>query len=567
MRKNTLTAVLDHVQDPVLLIEKKNASLVCSFCNKAAQRYFFSTGDQPTKRVAAIALNEFFPEPVSLEKIRGAIAQSFDRALKSDPASAPSPLEVALEGPFTGVESTLTFRFVPLTTTSIALYGRVTPVKSRRQEPDLLEYQDATTGLMNRQALKIIVQKEISRAQRDNDPMACLFLMLHNFKEINQHHGHHVGDLLLENTGVRVREVVRQSDYVFRWEGTNLVVLLPRLATNLDVAIVAEKLHEAVVMPYRFRELDIAPGCHIGISLFPDDATTYEELINRANSAVIEAERQQIPFVLYDNGLHTRAVERLTVRSGIQRAFEKGEFEVYYQPILFPDGRIAGAEALMRWNHAERGVLSPESFIGIAEESHLITLIDKVAIYSVCRSLANWNRFPDLFISLNISAKDLLDSTLASVVKQAIEDSGLRDPSRIRMELTESRLVARTDVTSTSIAGLQDIGVETWIDDFGRGQSSLSYLKHLPVTTVKIDRDFIRDIDTSAEDLDYLQSIVTTIRSRGKNVVMEGISTAEQHQLVASLPISYLQGFYFAGPMRAKQFEQLLDSAAVLPLH
>ena len=555
MRREALHEVLNLLEDPILFLKKRGACLVCTFANDTAQLYFDPENRLGTTR-RETPLDHIFPDENS---------RSVVQALAED-ALAGTPRTDEIPGPFPGVQATVRFRGDKLSNGTIVLRGSVIPGTSERRIPDAMEYQDATTGLMNRHALKVIMDKESSRARRDGEPMACLFVMLHNFKEINQHHGHHVGDLLLENTGVRTREVIRRSDYVFRWEGTNLVVLLPHLATSLDVAIVADKLVEAVTLPYRFRTYDIAPGCHIGVALFPDDADTTEGLINCANSAVIEAERRRIPFLLYDAGMHDRAVERLTIRSGIQRAFERGEFEVYYQPILHPDGRIAGAEALMRWNHAERGLLSPQSFIEIAEESHLITLIDKVAIFSVCRTLADWNRFPDLFISLNISARDLADATLVQVVQQAMSDHNMSDPGRIKLELTESRIVERSTVSQTAVADLQALGIDTWIDDFGTGQSSLTYLKHLPVSTVKIDKDFVRDITTSPDDLAYFRSIIDTIRSRSKQVVLEGIATAEQHRLVKSLPVTYLQGFYFAGPMRAHEFEKLLSSAAVLPL-
>ncbi|TVR70575.1 MAG: bifunctional diguanylate cyclase/phosphodiesterase [Spirochaetaceae bacterium] len=547
MKRNVLRTTLDLMNDPVLLLAKRGDTFYCRFANTAARNSFFDF--EPAGRIRrGIPLQTSIPR----ETIRSAIERVATGTLQ-DSRSTESVTGFTLQGTL-------------LPGRVVALVARATSSPENAKSADQPDYRDATTGLMNRQALRLIAEKEIAGATRSSEPMACLFLMLHNFKEINQHHGHHVGDLVLENTGIRVREVIRRSDYVFRWEGTNLVVLLSRLATPLDVAIVAEKLFEAVTLPYRYRDTDLAPGCHIGVALFPEDATDYDELVNRANSAVIEAERRRLPFVLYDSVLHDRAVERVTIRSGIQRAFERGEFEVYFQPILHLDGSIAGAEALMRWNHAERGLLSPDSFIEIAEESHLITLIDKVAIFSVCRTLADWAQYPGFFISLNISARDLADATLRQVIQQAMDDFGLTDPGRIKLELTESRLIERATVSYTTVADLQAIGIETWIDDFGTGQSSLTYLKHLPVTTVKVDREFIQDITNDPADLDYFHSIVNTVRSRGKDIVVEGITTKEQYDLATTMPVRYLQGFYFAQPMRAEEFEKLLKSASLLPL-
>ncbi|MFP4151396.1 MAG: EAL domain-containing protein [Alkalispirochaeta sp.] len=428
-----------------------------------------------------------------------------------------------------------------------------------------LEYQDPVTGLLNRRSIRLVTDREIKRADRGTPTLAMLFVMLRNFKEINQMHGHTVGDLLLENTGIRIRETIRNSDYVFRWEGTNLVVLLPELATPLDALIVAEKIQSAVTVPYRFRGLDLAPACHIGISLYPTDASDPDELFNCANSAVIEAERQHQPVLHYDHQTHQAASDRLFLRTGLQRAFERGELELYYQPIVDLDGVIRGGEALMRWNHPDRGLLGPGDFIGIAEDSRLIAPIDKVALYHAARSVVAWSNKYDLFLTLNISATNISDSSLPVVVEQAISDAGLTDPGRLKLELTESRTIENQKYSRSAMEELTEMGVDIWIDDFGTGQSSLSYLKHLPVSTVKIDKDFIAELGQNQEDIDYLEGIINTIRSRGKHVVVEGVTTRDQYELLRTLPIDYLQGFYFSRPVPASEFELLLAKGSLLP--
>ncbi|MFO8043543.1 MAG: EAL domain-containing protein [Alkalispirochaeta sp.] len=419
--------------------------------------------------------------------------------------------------------------------------------------PPSLADQDPVTGLLSRRSLPLIVEQELSRARRTgNPPIALLFVMLRDFKQINQMHGHRVGDLLLENSGLRIRETVRKSDFVFRWEGTNLVVLLPDLATRLDAILVAEKLHSAVTIPYRFRGLDLAPGCHVGIAIFPDDTIDADELFNCANSAVIEAEQQDQPFLYYDYLTHQKASDRLTLKTGLQRAFERNELELYYQPIVRRDHSVAGAEALMRWNHPTRGILGPASFIELAEDSRLIGPIDKLALYGACRQLHAMQDTPDLFLTLNVSATNLADPAFPSIVSQAIRDTGLADPTRLKLELTESGTGEHRDRFVAVMTEIQSLGVEIWIDDFGTGQSSLSYLKYLPVSTVKIDKDFVTELGTDASDIDYLRGIVETVRSRGKPVVIEGVGTEAQLHLVSDLNVEYLQGFYFARPMPAE---------------
>lgn len=424
--------------------------------------------------------------------------------------------------------------------------------------PTLTE-QDPVTGLLSRRSLPLIVEQELSRARRTgNPPIALLFVMLRDFKQINQMHGHRVGDLLLENSGLRIRETVRKSDFVFRWEGTNLVVLLPDLATRLDAILVAEKLHSAVTIPYRFRGLDLAPGCHVGIAIFPDDTIDADELFNCANSAVIEAEQQDQPFLYFDHLTHQKASDRLTLKTGLQRAFERNELELYYQPIVRRDHSVAGAEALMRWNHPTRGVLGPAAFIELAEDSRLIGPIDKLALYGACRQLQAMQDTPDLFLTLNVSATNLADPAFPSIVGQAIRDTGLADPTRLKLELTESGTGEHRERFVTVMTEIQSLGVEIWIDDFGTGQSSLSYLKYLPVSTVKIDKDFVTELGADASDIDYLRGIVETVRSRGKPVVIEGVGTEAQLHLVSDLNVEYLQGFYFAQPMPAEDLMQFI---------
>ncbi len=443
---------------------------------------------------------------------------------------------------------------------------------SSAQQEDLLdgrsgryEFQDPVTGLLNRRSIKVVTDREMKRADRGTPTMAMLFVMLRNFKQINQMHGHTVGDLLLENTGIRIRDTIRKSDYVFRWEGTNLVVLLPELATPLDALIVAEKIHSAVTVPYRFRGLDLAPDCHIGISLYPTDATEVDDLFNCANSAVVEAERLALPVLHYNEETHRSASERLHLRTGLQRAFERNELELYYQPIVDRDGVIRGAEALMRWNHPERGLLGPASFIGIAEDSRLIGPIDKLALYNAARSIVAWTADEDLFVTMNISAINITDSSLPVVVGQAIRDAGLTDPGKLKLELTESRTIENHEYSQAAMDELNRMGVDIWIDDFGTGQSSLSYLKHLPVSTVKIDKDFIAELGENEEDIEYLKGIINTIRSRGKRVVIEGVGDHSQFDLVKNLPIDFMQGFYFARPVPAAAFHELVKKKTPLP--
>ncbi len=430
------------------------------------------------------------------------------------------------------------------------------------------EYLDPLTGLFNRRSLRVVLDREVVRLQRgaSEKPGSLLFVMLKNFKQVNQMHGHHIGDLLLENTGLRAKQAVRTSDYVFRFEGTNLVVLLPELSRDTDAAIVAQKIHDEITMPYRFMEIDITIDCHVGVAVFPDDGTDVDTLIHASNSAVVEAEKQKLPFLLYDESLHSRAVERVTMKTGLQRAFERNELELYFQAIVHVDGTIAGAEALIRWNHPTRGLLEPASFLQMAEETGLISPIDKLALFTVCATLVRWSHYPDIFVTINISAADLLREHLPGTVERALQDAGSPDPQRLKLELTETKSVRTASVGMDALSALAAIGTDIWIDDFGTGESSLSALSRYPARTVKIDKEFVKDLTRHNSGVEYLSGIVSSIRSLGKEVVLEGISDAEQRAIVSSLDVSYHQGYYYSDPMPTTEFEALLELGGPLPI-
>lgn len=428
------------------------------------------------------------------------------------------------------------------------------------------EFRDPLTGLYNRRSLNAMLDRELARARREHNSdtlRAILFIHLRNFKDINQTLGHQIGDLLLENTGLRIRESVRDSDLIFRFAGSNLVVLLTNISRSVDAAVVAQKIHESVIVPYRYREQDIVIPCHIGVSLFPQDGEEGEALVQQANSAVIEAQKRDQPFLLYDEALHDRAVRRMALRSELNRAFGEGQLRVHYQPIVTLDGGIVGVEALIRWLHPTRGMIPPGEFIPVAEESGAISAIDKWALYAVTSRLADWHSRFGIFASVNLSAGELNDSYLPDVVKGALATGGI-PPEALRLEITESRCMDNPELAIQRIREVREAGVEVWIDDFGTGQSSLSYLKRLPVSVIKIDKMFADDLAEGDQEEAYLESIVRSIRARGKDVVIEGVTTAEQIPVLERIGCAYAQGYYFSRPLSEEALEEVLIRGSVI---
>jgi len=422
------------------------------------------------------------------------------------------------------------------------------------------EFLDPVTGLFNRRSMNVILEKEIYKANRATFPVqhAIMFVSLMESAELHQTFGPEYADLLVENTGLRIRQAVRESDYVFRFEGFDMLVLLTNITRPEDAMVVAKKVHEEIGVPYSYGGMDVKVDSIIGLSVFPGDGDTADALISHANSALLEARRRHLPYCMYERATHELALARVTLRSELQRAFELRQFVLHYQPFVDADGRPKGVEALIRWNHPTRGLLMPAAFIDLAEETRLIGAIDRWALFEVCRQLASWSDLPDIFASINISARDLLDEYLVEVVRLALDSAGGVDPSRLKLELTERISMDDPETSIETMKTLIDLGVDVWIDDFGTGQSSLSYLKHLPAEVLKIDKVFVDQIADNDDDREYLMSIARAIRSRGKRIIIEGVATREQMEQLGTIDCELLQGYYFAKAVGAEDVRRIL---------
>lgn len=441
----------------------------------------------------------------------------------------------------------------------------VTEIESRLTR---YEYFDPLTGLFNRRSLDVVLDKEIFKTERGGSKAhhAVLFLQLRDFGRVNETYGAEIADLLIENTAVRIKEQVRDSDYVFRFEGSSIAVLLTQVANGADVAIVADKIHEAVTMPYQFRGITISLEAHIGIAVYPTNAETSGELVRCATAAVREAKRTGEAYSVYNRKLHADALARLRLKTELQAAFSNEEFELYFQPFVTAEGSVVGAEALIRWNHPTRGLLGPVHFIRVAEETGIVRAIDTWALFAVCRLAAAWVKHTDCFVSINLCAEDLLDENLPSVVEQALRQADDLGPGHLKLELTERIAMEEPEGAVRTIETLEKMGVEVWIDDFGSGISSLSYLRRLPARRLKIDKSFVDEIHTSDQERAYLGDIMSLVRTRGKGHVVEGVVNRDQLTILQEMGLELAQGFYFSPPLPADVFESLLQSRRQLPL-
>ena len=422
------------------------------------------------------------------------------------------------------------------------------------------EYRDPVTGLFNRRSLGVILEKEIEKAKLSErrEPRAVLVMGLHDMDAVRQLHGYEISDLLLENTGIRFRKALRPNDYVFRFDGNELAAVLTDIPDKADLASLASSVLAEVTTPYRFHDMDITLTCSLGISLYPDDGEDADVVTRNSLTAMMEARRRGEPFLIFDAELHETANRQLRLQGELSNAFRGSELFLEYQPMVTRVGHIAGAEALIRWRHPTRGVLPPMEFIPLATRSGQIDKIGRWVVFNACEQARRWMDMRDMFVSINLSASEFRGPHLVDNLTRAMKRAGDLPPDRIRLEITETESMMDPEATINRMLDLRNIGVEVFIDDFGTGHSSLSYLKELPATTLKIDKSFIQHVDAQEEERRFIRSLVEIIKVRKKMVIVEGVSSPAQAGLTRSLPCDLLQGYLFSPPVPAQDFEKLL---------
>jgi len=423
------------------------------------------------------------------------------------------------------------------------------------------ESRDPHTGLFNRKSLEMLLDMEILKAQKDpkNQLRGLLFIGIENLTDINRNLGHDIGDYLIENTGLRIRESIRNGDFVFQFQHDELVVILSYLAKASDAALVADKLIHAIGAPYRYQDNDVALACRIGVALYPDDANDQRSLVRHAIAALNEAVRTKSPYKLYDAGMHALAAERFSMEAHLRQALEDSQFELFFQPIVAACGDVEGVEALIRWNHPERGVVPPGEFIHLAAENGLLKSISRWVLFSAIRKVGALYKHHQIYVSVNLTASDLEDENIVHMVDAALKQRNGLPASALKVEITESECMERADVAIPRIQALEEMGVQVYVDDFGTGQSSLSYLKDLPASAIKIDRSFVEALLDHPEDVSFLDHIIHLVKLRGKRVIAEGVTSSGQERLLKTLGCDALQGFRYSKPIAAADLKKFLS--------
>lgn len=420
-----------------------------------------------------------------------------------------------------------------------------------------LAYFDTLTGLPNRTSLMQTLKVALNRAVINQSVVAVLFLDLDRFKLINDTLGHDAGDLLLKAVADRIRRCVRENDFVARLGGDEFTVVLEDMVSLDNVAHVAEKICSSLSSPFVFLQQKMFLSTSIGISLFPNDADDVTTLLKHADSAMFRAKESRNHYSFYKHGMEDEIARRIELENDLRQAVADSALSLYFQPqFSSADDQLIGVEALLRWDHPKLGVLTPDKFVPLAEESNLINDIGLMVVRKACRQACIWHkRGHRLRVAVNLSARDLQAVGMRDRLNEIIRQEGA-DPSMLEFEITETVLLENPDQMIEELRCLRDMGITLAIDDFGSGYSSLNYLRRLPVDLIKIDRSFIVDLSEGEENKSLVEGIIALTHSMGMKTMAEGVETQAQRDLLVQLGCDYLQGYYFARPLRVEEFEQ-----------
>ncbi|HYZ11317.1 MAG TPA: EAL domain-containing protein [Actinomycetota bacterium] len=428
----------------------------------------------------------------------------------------------------------------------------------KRFETQLIEQSvvDPLTGLPNRRSF--VERLREARVGPGGRHLAVLFLDLDRFKVVNDSLGHQAGDRLLVAVGARLQEAIRPTDLVATFGGDEFAVLCRGVRGEAQAVAIAERLAQAVSEPFTVEGDDVYITASTGIALAAEGLSP-DDLLRAADTAMYRAKRWARPHQVFDEAMRVRSAERLSMESALHRALERSEFRLHYQPaVAISDGSVVGVEALLRWEHPERGLVLPAEFIPVAEESGLIVPIGRWVLEEACRQADRWRRFGrETWLSLNLSAHQLTAPGLVDEVRTALQTTAT-DPARLHLEITESALMADTEGAARVIRSLKELGVRVSIDDFGTGYSSLAHLKRLAVDTLKIDRSFVDGLGREPEDTAIVMAVLGMAHSLGLSVVAEGVETEEQAEALRDLGCTTAQGFLFARPEPAEAVSRLL---------
>ena len=513
-------------------------------CNQAAACMFGY--DSPEELMAVPVVNVYdtaSDREVFLTKLKSErrFTNHEMRVRRKNGESAWAMLNVSLLDDDSGVASIVEGTLVDITQRKVA-----------EERVQSLAYYDALTGLPNRTLLRDRLSNALATARRQKHKVAVLFFDLDRFKTINDSLGHSVGDLLLQDVAERLKSCAREEDTVARLGGDEFLIVLTHVNDIPGAAVSAERFMDAMTARFVVRGHSLSIGCSLGISIFPEDGADSETLIKHADAAMYSAKdggRNNFQFFTAD--MNAQAVERLALENGLRLALDKEDLFLVYQPQMdIATGTISGLEALLRWQHSELGLVPPDKFIRIAENSGLIVPIGEWVLRTACSQARKWQDegLPAVSIAVNVSAVQFRQQGFCELIRTVLRETGLA-PHYLELELTESLLLGNADVTLSVLQELKAMGLTLAIDDFGTGYSSFSYLKRFPVSKLKIDRSFVRDVAVNPDDAAITIAIISMAKSLNLKVIAEGVEDEAQMSFLRAHQCDEIQGYYFSRPL------------------
>lgn len=435
----------------------------------------------------------------------------------------------------------------------------VTDRKQSEETIHHLAYHDALTDLPNRRMYVQQLSKEMMQAKRFQSSLAVLFLDLDRFKDVNDSFGHDVGDMLLIEASKRLQACLKPGDVVARLGGDEFTIMQNQLLDRNEATALAEQIMYQLQRPFELDGHVFNVSCSIGIALYPQDGDNPEDLLKRADTALYTVKsRGKNGYDFFDPSMEAKSLERILMENEMRKAIEQEQFQIYYQPkIDIATSAMTGMEALVRWVHPELGIIPPNRFIPIAEETGMILALGEWILKQACKQNKNWHdQGYTLKVSVNLSARQIYQKDLVEMIKDILQETKL-SPHWLELEITESIFVKMEEATAV-LQQIRDIGIQISIDDFGTGYSSFSYIKSLPVDTIKIDASFIRDIHHNQESQAIVKAIVTIAQSLNMNVIAEGIELHDQVAALKENGCDHGQGYLFSKPLPTDDFDQLL---------
>ena len=446
---------------------------------------------------------------------------------------------------------------------TVVSFRDITERKRMEDEIRHMAHHDALTGLPNRRLFRDIIDVEFAQARRNRKKLAILFLDLDRFKEINDTLGHEVGDELLKQVAALFRETIRESDTVARIGGDEFNIVLADLARPESIRDIAKKIINRFRSPFSISGHQLNITTSIGISVYPDDSKDVDTLLRYADIAMYSAkEAGRNTYRFFNPEINIRTIERMRFENMLRKSIELGELVMYYQPqIDIKNRRMICVEALIRWRHPDKGFLTPEYFIPMAEEMGFITVIDEWVLRTVCAQINAWSteRLSPICVTVNLSARMFQDPELVHKISSVLRETGAPAQS-IDLEITESTAISNVERTVLQLRKLREMGIHISIDDFGTGYSSLNYLKKLPIERLKIDQSFIRDIATDSDDRAIIGAVTSMAHKMGIKTVAKGVETEEQLAFLRDSECDEAQGFLFSRPVPAEQFRELVEA-------